>query len=170
MSATINLGNIFSTNNLQARLYRGDPWSGKTPGTLNPDDLLQRWSTAVSAGSGTGSLQVIDPIQLQAGHYVLEVRGRSPATARRQGHERHQAHPGRVVMESRPGSSSNRVGAIGRKYAGVMALDGVAENEAAAIMWSRPARQRHGVGTRHSGRRRRLTFERSTAHAQRSNV
>jgi hypothetical protein len=75
ISATFDLGSLLQISNLQARLFAGTPWSGSTPGTLNTADLLQRWSATVASGTGTGSVQSINPISLGAGSYVLEVRG-----------------------------------------------------------------------------------------------
>ena len=75
ISATFDLGSLLQISNLSARLFVGTPWTGSTPGTLNSADLLQRWSTTVASGTGTGSVQSIDPISLGAGSYVLEVRG-----------------------------------------------------------------------------------------------
>jgi len=81
ITATFNLADILQISGLQARLFAGNPWPGSTPGTLSPGDLLQRWSTAVASGSGTGSVQVINPITLGAGNYVLEVRGKVTGNA-----------------------------------------------------------------------------------------
>jgi hypothetical protein len=81
ITATFNLASILQINSLQARLFAGDPWPGATPGTLSAADLLQRWSATVASGSGSGSVQVIDPINLGAGHYVLEVRGKVAGAA-----------------------------------------------------------------------------------------
>ena len=75
ISATFDLGSLLQISNLSARLFAGTPWSGLTPGTLNSADLLQRWSTTVASGTGTGSVQSINPIVLGTGSYVLEVRG-----------------------------------------------------------------------------------------------
>jgi hypothetical protein len=75
ISATFDLGSLLQISNLSARLFTGTPWSGSTPGTLNPADLLQRWSNVVASGTGSGSVQSINPIALNQGSYVLEVRG-----------------------------------------------------------------------------------------------
>lgn len=75
ISATFDLGSLLQISNLSARLFAGTPWSGSTPGTLDAGDLLQRWSAVVASGTGTGSVQSINPIVLGTGSYVLEVRG-----------------------------------------------------------------------------------------------
>ena len=75
ITATFDLASILQISNLQARLFSGQPWQGPTPGTLSDAQLLQRWSATVSSGSGSGPVQVINPISLGAGNYVLEVRG-----------------------------------------------------------------------------------------------
>ena len=75
ISATFDLGSLLQISNLSARLFKGTPWPSSTPGTLNSADLLQRWSAVVASGTGTGSVQSINPIVLGSGTYVLEVRG-----------------------------------------------------------------------------------------------
>lgn len=75
ISATFDLGSLLQISNLSARLFKGTPWSGSAPGTLNAADLLQRWSNVVASGTGSGSVQSINPIVLTPGSYVLEVRG-----------------------------------------------------------------------------------------------
>lgn len=81
ISATFDLGSVLGISNLQARLFRGDPWAGATPGTLTAGDLLQIWSNTVLTSSGSGSVQVINPYDLAAGKYVLEVRGNVTGTS-----------------------------------------------------------------------------------------
>lgn len=71
ISASVNLGNFFDIEALQARLYQGvGPFnSGVTP-------LMQGWSTTISAVPGiSGEFVVISPISLSANTYTLEVRG-----------------------------------------------------------------------------------------------
>jgi len=71
VAATINLANFFQIDDLQARLYQG---SGSFINGTTP--LEQGWSTAVSAAPGlSGQLTVINPINLQANTYTLEVQG-----------------------------------------------------------------------------------------------
>ena len=71
LTATIDLGQVFSISNLQVRLY-----SGSTPTFGSPvgvgGTMLQAWQAPV--GSGATAL-VINPQQLGAGSYILEVRG-----------------------------------------------------------------------------------------------
>lgn len=66
LTATIDLGNVFSINNLQVRLYSGTASTGPVGAAI-----LQPWTTP----TGTGSTVVITPTQLGAGNYILEVRG-----------------------------------------------------------------------------------------------
>lgn len=66
LTATIDLGNVFSISNLQVRLYSGTA----TTGPAGPA-LLQAWT----APAGSGSAVVINPTLLGAGSYILEVRG-----------------------------------------------------------------------------------------------
>ncbi len=77
VSATFDLGQIFSISNLQARLLVDpDPTSMPiTPWALTSASVLQRWSNAVASGQGTGTLQAINPYSLAAGSYIFEVRG-----------------------------------------------------------------------------------------------
>ena len=77
VSATFDLGQIFSISNLQARLMVDpDPTSmPTTPWNLTGASVLQRWSNVVASGQGTGSVQAINPYSLSAGSYIFEVRG-----------------------------------------------------------------------------------------------
>jgi hypothetical protein len=76
-AATIDLSNLFQVSNLQARLYQG---SGPfTPGVT---PLEQAWSSAISSAPGvSGSILVINPINLAAATYTLELRGEVTGTA-----------------------------------------------------------------------------------------
>lgn len=77
LTSSINLGAFLGLDNFQVRLYELDgnatlPVLGAPAGGT----LLQAWSTAISYGPGmTGSLAVIPEHFLNAGSYVLEVRG-----------------------------------------------------------------------------------------------
>lgn len=81
VSATFNLGDLLNISNLSARLFAGTPWPGATPGTLNAADVLSRWSATVASGTGTGAFQVVAPMALAPGQYVLEVRGNVTGSA-----------------------------------------------------------------------------------------
>lgn len=81
ISATFNLGELLNVANLSARLFTGTPWTGSTPGTLNASDLLLRWTDTIASGTGTASYQVIAPMTLAPGQYVLEVRGNVTGTS-----------------------------------------------------------------------------------------
>ncbi len=72
ITSTVSLGSLFGINNLQTRLY-----SGTVTTTGTPSGLLQAWSTSITiSGPGyTGTVDVLSPITLSAGSYILEVRG-----------------------------------------------------------------------------------------------
>ena len=71
ITASINLGNFFSINNISVRLFQG---SGPFAGNATP--LIQAWSAPFSAAPGlTGSTTVISVASLLASTYTLEVRG-----------------------------------------------------------------------------------------------
>ena len=75
ITATIDLGSVFDISNLQVRLYQGTLQT-TTTGVVGPA-LMAAWSAlALTAqGSGSGDVQVIAPINLAPGSYLLEVRG-----------------------------------------------------------------------------------------------
>jgi len=77
LTSSINLGSFLGLNNFQVRLYE---LAGNTPlpafGTPTGGTLLQAWSTPINYTPGmTGLLAVIGEQTLNAGSYVLEVRG-----------------------------------------------------------------------------------------------
>jgi hypothetical protein len=82
VTSTIDLGQLFSIENLQVRLYNasGNPTS---PVLGHPAGLLDAWSTGVnfSAGGQSGTVAVLPPTMLGAGTYVLQVRGNVTGTA-----------------------------------------------------------------------------------------
>jgi hypothetical protein len=74
VSSTITLSNIFSIDNLQARLYNAAgqvalPVLGSPVG-----GAIEAWSQQVGPG-GNVTVAVIDEVLLSAGTYVLELRG-----------------------------------------------------------------------------------------------
>ena len=75
ITATIDLGSVLSIDHLQVRLYQGTLQTTST-GTVGPA-LMAAWSNLnlVVSGTGPGQVQVISPISLAPGDYVLEVRG-----------------------------------------------------------------------------------------------
>jgi hypothetical protein len=77
-TATLNLESVLNISGLQARLYTGD-LSQTTTGMVFSPQLLQAWSPAVS--TGTGTMNVIAPIVLAPGAYILEVRGQVTGSA-----------------------------------------------------------------------------------------
>jgi N-acetylglucosaminyldiphosphoundecaprenol N-acetyl-beta-D-mannosaminyltransferase len=78
ITTTMSLGNLLGINNLQTRLY-----SGTVTTTGVPSGLLEAWSNSIAiSGSGySGTVEVLSPITLGAGNYVLEVRGDVVGTA-----------------------------------------------------------------------------------------
>lgn len=75
ITATINLGQFLDISNLRVRLYKGDLLS-TTTGAVDAALRMQGWSSALTAQSGgSGTVQVISPIDLAPGNYVLEVQG-----------------------------------------------------------------------------------------------
>lgn len=74
LTATIDLGTWFDISNLQVRLYQGNLLT-TTTGPAGPA-LVAAWSAqTLTAQSSGGDVQVIAPIDLLPGSYVLEVRG-----------------------------------------------------------------------------------------------
>lgn len=69
ISSTIDFGDLLSISNLQVRLY-----SGSTP-SFTPANLIEAWSTPITSGTQTGIVSVLAPTLLNAGDYILEVRG-----------------------------------------------------------------------------------------------
>jgi PEP-CTERM motif len=81
ITATIDLGTVFDISNLQVRLYEGTLQTMAT-GPVGPA-LLAAWSAQnlIVQGSGSGDVQVIAPITLGPGSYLLEVRGNITGTS-----------------------------------------------------------------------------------------
>lgn len=74
LTATIDLGTWFDISNLQVRLYQGNLLT-TTTGPAGPA-LVAAWSAqTLTAQSSGGDVQLIAPINLLPGSYVLEVRG-----------------------------------------------------------------------------------------------
>lgn len=69
LTATMSMGQVFDISNLQVRLYSGT-LATATTGFPGPA-LVQAWTTAI----GSGTVALIDSVQLGAGNYILEVRG-----------------------------------------------------------------------------------------------
>jgi hypothetical protein len=75
VSVELNLGDLLAIDGLQTRLYRAD---------LNPTlpvlgipngGAIEAWSAAMNAGAATGTVNLLPSTMLNAGNYVLEVRG-----------------------------------------------------------------------------------------------
>lgn len=69
ITSTIDFGDLLSISNLQVRLY-----GGAIP-SLSASNVIEAWSTPISSGSQTGIVSVLAPTTLEAGDYILEVRG-----------------------------------------------------------------------------------------------
>lgn len=85
-TASLDLGNFFAIQGLQARLYSGTPVAPGTPVASGGGTMLQVWSSAQNnPGStvavGTGAFNMINLSTLAAGSYTLEVRGQVTGTA-----------------------------------------------------------------------------------------
>ena len=79
LSFSLTVSDLLNINNLQARLYTGDLGTATVGAVLSPEQLLQRWTAPLASG-GTGTVSVIDQINLSAGSYVLELRGQVTGT------------------------------------------------------------------------------------------
>lgn len=80
LTATIDLGTWFDISNLQVRLYQGNLLT-TTTGPAGPA-LVAAWSAqTLTAQSSGGDVQLIAPINLAPGSYVLEVRGNLTGTS-----------------------------------------------------------------------------------------
>jgi len=75
VSSTINVGNLLSISSLQVRLYAGD-----TP-NFSPSNVIDGWSTPISAGDSSGIVSVLPLTGLNGGDYVLEIRGLADGSA-----------------------------------------------------------------------------------------
>jgi len=75
VSSTINVGNLLSISSLQVRLYAGD-----TP-NFSPSNVIDGWSTPITAGDSSGIVSVLPLTALTGGDYVLEIRGLADGSA-----------------------------------------------------------------------------------------
>lgn len=73
LTSTVSLANFLNISGLQARLYEGDLNSVIT-GTAGPA-LVMGWGESFTAGISTVMTSLIAPTELDAGSYVLQVRG-----------------------------------------------------------------------------------------------
>lgn len=90
-TASLDLGNFFAIQGLQARLYTGAPVAAGTSWKTNPpssSSLILSWNTNAPTNSssqvaiGSGPLNLIQTDSpLSAGTYTLEVRGQVTGTA-----------------------------------------------------------------------------------------
>jgi hypothetical protein len=74
VSSTINLGNIFAIENLQARLYNASAQSSLPVLGSPVGGVIEAWSSQVGPG-GNIAITVLNDVLLNAGTYVLELRG-----------------------------------------------------------------------------------------------
>lgn len=80
VSSTINLNNIFTIDNLQARLYNATT-QASLPVLGSPvGGAIEAWSSQIGPG-GNITVSVLDNVLLGAGTYVLELRGSVSGTA-----------------------------------------------------------------------------------------
>jgi len=82
VSSTISLGNFLSIQNLQARLYAYTPAANWQPALAAcPLGCTEGWGASFTVGGNTGSLSILNDIQVSAGTYVLELRGNVTGTS-----------------------------------------------------------------------------------------
>lgn len=78
ITSTISLGSLLGIDNLQARIYTDNgeplPMLG-APAQGSGIKVYPAWGQSFSAGSSTATVDIINPTQLAAGNYVLEIRG-----------------------------------------------------------------------------------------------
>lgn len=74
VTSTINLGNVFAVDNLQARLYDATSQSSLPVLGTPVGGVIEDWSSSVSGG-GNVMLTILDNVSLASGTYVLEIRG-----------------------------------------------------------------------------------------------
>jgi hypothetical protein len=75
LTTSINLGTLLAINDLQVRIYS---LAGNSPPVLGTPagGAIDGWSTAINYAPGlTGMQALFQPTTLQAGTYVLEIRG-----------------------------------------------------------------------------------------------
>jgi hypothetical protein len=70
VSSTIDFGELLSISKLQVRLY-----AGSTPSLSPATTIIDAWSSPITSGTQTGIISVLPLTALDAGDYVLEVRG-----------------------------------------------------------------------------------------------
>lgn len=76
VSSTVNLGNILSIDNLQARLYNTSGNSTLPVLGAPVGGAIEAWSTTYSGVNNSNvTVSVLNNVQLSAGTYVLELRG-----------------------------------------------------------------------------------------------
>src|SRR5271169_925345 len=80
ITSTFSLGNIFGINNLQSSLYSGT--LDITTGRPSSGALVEAGTVTQLSGPGySGTVDVISPITLGSGNYILEVGGNVSGTA-----------------------------------------------------------------------------------------
>ena len=79
ITTSIDLGSILGLSNLRARIYAGS--TNDTLGLITSN--VEGWSTAVNAGIPGVTLEtvVLNPVNLLAGAYTLQIRGTVAGTA-----------------------------------------------------------------------------------------
>jgi hypothetical protein len=76
ITSTIDFGSLLSISDLQVRLYSGNTVILGNPGS----SLVQAWSSPLSAGQFTGTVNVLNATLGAPGSYILEVRGNVTGT------------------------------------------------------------------------------------------
>jgi hypothetical protein len=77
ITSTISLGNFLGISGMQVRLYDYTANGSVAPLTTTPvaGSAFDAWSSTVAFPGGTQTVSVLNPLTLQAGTYVLEVKG-----------------------------------------------------------------------------------------------
>jgi len=76
ISSTIDLGSSFQITGFQERLYKLPNATTATAPYVGPiPSALDFWTTAINLGSTTGTVNALPSTHLDAGTYVLELRG-----------------------------------------------------------------------------------------------
>ena len=72
---TFNLGTFVGLSNLSFNLLAATPWSGPVPTALTAVQIATRDASILASSWSSGTAQVINPMTLSAGDYVVQIRG-----------------------------------------------------------------------------------------------
>lgn len=81
ITSTIDFGDLLGISNLQVRLYNAAGQASLPVVGAPVGGVIDAWSSAISYGGGAGTVSVLPVTVLNAGTYVLEVRGSITGTA-----------------------------------------------------------------------------------------